>query len=37
LLAILLAGPDAENATDGARLVTIEISTRADQLKEAVK
>ncbi|MDX3970094.1 MAG: hypothetical protein QHD01_26315 [Bradyrhizobium sp.] len=37
LLAILLAGPDADSATDGARLVVLEISARADRIKEATK
>ncbi len=37
LLAILMSSPDAENATDGARLVAVAISVRANKIKEAVK
>ncbi|QQO11662.1 hypothetical protein JJB99_19290 [Bradyrhizobium diazoefficiens] len=37
LLVILFSAADAENATDGARLVALEIGARADKIKEAVK
>jgi hypothetical protein len=35
LLAILLAGPDADSATAG--IVLLEIGARADRIKEATK
>lgn len=37
LLAVLFGGADAENATDGARLVAFEIGGRADRIKQATK
>ena len=37
LLAILMGGPDAGEATDGARLVALEIGAKADRIKEAVQ
>lgn len=37
LLAILMAGPDAECATNGVPLVALEISTRAARIKEAAQ
>ncbi|MDN4982258.1 hypothetical protein QY049_03330 [Bradyrhizobium sp. WYCCWR 13022] len=37
LLAVLFAGPDPENASDGARLVALEIGAKADRIKDAVK
>ncbi|WP_339032670.1 hypothetical protein WI604_15935 [Bradyrhizobium symbiodeficiens] len=36
LLAVLFAGPDPENASDGARIVAWEISGKAEKIKEAV-
>ncbi|MCP3399919.1 hypothetical protein [Bradyrhizobium sp. CCGB20] len=37
LLVVLFAGPDPENASDGARLVALEIRAKADRIREAVE
>lgn len=37
LLAVLMASPDAEGASNGARLVALEISNRAEAIKKELK